>query len=321
MELRHLRYFAAVAELLSFRRAAKRLHVSQPTLTRQVQALEEEVGVRLLEREGRRPIMPTVAGRSLLADAQQILAIVGTIPERTQAAARGEDRRLNVATVAALSNTFLPECLRAFRKAFPQAEVHLFEMERAEQLQALREGRVQVTVFPYLGGALEPGLAAQTVLRCPMLAVLSDEHPAAKGRSADRRGLDIQALVKDVLVIPSPEHSPGYLERLQQISALTGFRPASLLPVEGGADNVLRMVAAGCGSAILPAVAVRTPVAMCVTRRLLAPVPRFELKLLWREQTRTDTLQQFLAVAGRYAGRKGKSTDAASIAKIPKRRK
>lgn len=307
MELRHLRYFAAVAELLSFRRAAQRLHVSQPTLTRQIQALEEEVGLRLLEREGRRPTVLTAAGRSLLADAQQILARIGTIREHARTAARGENRRLDVAAVAALSNTFLPGCLRAFRKASSQVEVRLFEMERAEQLLALREGRVQVAVFPCLGAALEPGLEARTVLRCPMLAVLSDEHPAAKGRTRGERGLGIQALAKDVLVIPSQEHSPGYHERLQQISALTGFRPASLLPVEGGADNVLRMVAAGYGSAILPAAAVRTPVTMCVTRRLLAPVPSFELKLLWRRDTQSQALQRFLVVASRHAELGGRS--------------
>ena len=150
-----------------------------------------------------------------------------------------------------------------------------------------------------MGAELETGLATQPVLTCPMVAVLSDGHPAAKGQAAGGEGLDIHALAGDVLVVPSPGNFPGYLERLEQICAATGFRPASLLPVEG-ADNVLRMVAAGCGVAVLPEVAVRLPVAMCVTRKLLPPVLPFELELLWQTDASTDMIQRFLMIARRH---------------------
>ncbi len=303
MELRHLRYFVAVAEELSFRRAAQRLHLSQPTLTRQMQALEEELRVRLLERNRRRQVVLTAAGQSLLADAQQVLATVAAAGRRAQRAAGQERNQLNIATIAALSAAFLPGCLRAFRAEFPEVEVRLFELERAEQLAALREGRIHAGIFPCLGAALEPGLESQIVWTCPMLAVLPAGHPLAKRPKIGGHRLDIRALAGEVLVIPSPEGAPGYLERLNRICEAANFRPASLRPVDG-ADNVLGMVAAGYGVAILPEVLVGDASPMCVTRPLRAPVPPLELKLIWLQATATASLQNFVVVARRCAARR-----------------
>ena len=101
-----------------------------------------------------------------------------------------------------------------------------------------------------------------------------------------------------MLIVPSPEGSPGYVERLDQIRAMADFRPASVRPVDG-AENVLGMVAAGYGVAILPEILVTASTALCVTKPLCAPVARFELKLLWRRQTSSGATQNFLAVARR----------------------
>ncbi len=303
MELRHLRYFVAVAEELSFRRAAQRLHLSQPTLTRQMQALEEELRVRLLERNRRRQVVLTAAGQSLLTDARQVLATVAAAGRRAQKAAGKERNQLNVATIAALSAAFLPGCLLAFRAEFPEVEVSLFELERAEQLAALHEGRIHAGIFPCLGAPLEPGLESHTVWTCPMLAVLPAGHPLVKHPKTGGRSLDIRALADEVLMIPSPEGAPGYIERLNRICDTANFRPASLRPVDG-ADNVLGMVAAGYGVAILPEVLVGAASPMCVTRRLRAPVPPLELKLIWLQATVTASLQKFVAVARRCAERR-----------------
>src|SRR5271157_3372800 len=125
MDLRHLRSFVAVAEELSFRRAAERLHISQPPLSRQIQALEEELGLRLLERDRRSRIALTDAGQTFLADARLTLSTVAAAPQRAQEAARGSRGRLNVANIAAFSAGVLPRCLRAFREEFPEVEIFL----------------------------------------------------------------------------------------------------------------------------------------------------------------------------------------------------
>ncbi len=298
MELRHLRYFAAVAELLSFRRAAERLHVSQPTLTRQIQNLEAELGLRLLQRSGRREVALTAAGRSYLADAQQALATVASAKDRAQAVQHGARVRLNLANIAALSASFLPGCLRAFRAEFPQVEVCLSEMERTEQLAALREGRIHLGLFPCLGAPLERGLESMTVWSCPMVAVLPTGH-ALTGKSQGRgKSIDIRLLAGDALIVPSSEGSPGYGERLEQIFVAAGFHPASVRAVDG-AENVLSMVAAGYGVAILPEVLVAGSNPACITKPLRAPVESLELKLLWRRQATTDAMKNFLTVARR----------------------
>lgn len=298
MELRHLRYFAAVAELLSFRRAANRLHVSQPTLTRQIQDLEDELGVRLLERNRGREVTLTAAGRSYLADAQQVLGTVTAAKGRALAAKRGERERLHVANIAALSAGFLPGCLRAFRAEFPRVEVCLFEMERAEQLAALREGRIHLGLFPCLGERLEPGLEALVVWSCPMVAALPAGHALSKKSKARAASLDIHALAQETLIVFSSEGSPGYMERLEHICAVADFHPASVRSVDGS-ENVLGMVAAGYGVAILPQVLVAASDSSYVTKPLRAPVAPLELKLLWRRDSSTGAVENFLAVAKR----------------------
>lgn len=299
MELRHLRYFAAVAELLSFRRAAQRLHVSQPTLTRQVQDLEEELGVRLLERNRRREVALTAAGRSYLADAQQVLGTVAAAKSRALAAERSECDRLDLANIAALSTGFLPGCLRAFRAEFPRVEVRLFEMERTEQLAAVREGRIHLGLLPYLDDRLEPDLASLTVWTCPMVAVLPAGHAlATKSKARGGGRMHVRALADEVLIVLSAEGSPGYLERLDRICGAAGFHPASVRPVDG-AENVLGMVGAGYGVAILPEVLVAASIEAYTTRRLHAPVDRLELKLVWPRKATSKAAASFLAVAKR----------------------
>ncbi len=188
-------------------------------------------------------------------------------------------------------------------------EVCLFEMERAEQLAALRERRIHLGVFPCLGALLEPELDAQTVWSCPMVAVLPAGHTlAGKGR-AHHQGIDIRSLMGEVLVIPSPEVSPGYVERLDQICRAAGFRPASLRPVDG-ADNVLGMVAAGYGVAILPQILVAASTPLCVTKPLRAPVAPLELKLLWRRENVTGAMRSFVAVAKRCSEGSHRNSDA-----------
>ena len=131
-----------------------------------------------------------------------------------------------------------------------------------------------------------------------MVFVLPAGHSlAGKGRARHQK-MDIQALAGEVLVIPSPEVSPGYVERLEQICRAAGFRPAALRPVDG-AENVLGMVAAGYGVAILPQILVAASRPLCVTRPLRAPVAALELKLLWRRESRTEAMRSFLAVAKR----------------------
>jgi DNA-binding transcriptional LysR family regulator len=135
MELRHLRYFVAVAENLNFTKAAAKLHLAQPSLTRQVHNLEEEIGVRLLNRS-KTQVALTEEGRSFLVDAKRILALAMESILAVQRLSRGETGQLNIAYLSNSDFELLPETLGSFRLAFPHIALNLFDMVPAEPFRA-----------------------------------------------------------------------------------------------------------------------------------------------------------------------------------------
>src|ERR1051325_3868134 len=143
MELRHLRYFVAVAENLNFTKAAAKLHLAQPSLTRQIHNLEEEIGVRLLNRS-KSQVALTEEGRSFLVDARRVLALASESILAVQRLSRGESGQLNIAYLANFDFELLPETLRAFRLAFPHVALNLFDMTPAEQLRALEARKIDL---------------------------------------------------------------------------------------------------------------------------------------------------------------------------------
>ena len=142
MELRHLRYFTTVAAEGSFSRAAEKLHIAQPPLSRQVQQLEEELGVRLLDRG--RPLTLTEPGRYLFEQGRQILQRIDEMRAMTKRIAKGMVLQFNIGFVASTLYDALPELIRRFRIIVPDAEVNLLEMTTLEQVAALKDGRIDV---------------------------------------------------------------------------------------------------------------------------------------------------------------------------------
>ena len=299
MDLRQLRSFVAVAQELSFRLAAKRLGMSQPPLSRQIKALEAAVGVRLLERERNRRVALTDAGHTFLMDAKRTLAAAEATLRHAREAAHGTRGRLNVADIAALSTRVVPPLLQAFRTRHPQVEVFMVELQRTEQVAALREGRVHVAIYPDLNTPKDRQFQSQKLFVCPMVAALPPGHPQAGGKY-ENDDLDIHSLAQDTILIPAADHSPGYGERLEHTCAVAGFTPAATHPVEG-VPNLLGMVIAGYGVALLPEVLVRGQMPTSQVRRLRAPVPSFRLNLLWLRQSTSQVLRNFLLVAREVA--------------------
>src|SRR5206468_2440536 len=138
-----LRYFVAVAEDLNFTKAAAKLHLSQPSLTRQIHNLEEEIKVRLLNRS-KSHVALTEEGRSFLLDARRILALATESILAVQRLSRGESGQLNIAYLSNFDFEMLPETLKAFRENFPHVALNLFDMPPAEQLRALEARRIDL---------------------------------------------------------------------------------------------------------------------------------------------------------------------------------
>lgn len=183
MELRHLRYFTAVAEELNITRAAARLHVSQPPLSRQIRDLEEELGVVLLERSPQEVIL-TPAGRMFYREAKSILERTEAAIEKTRAVVNGDAGvSLRVGYAPSPSAKLLPDTLRAFRKTMPQVQVELLDMSSEEMIASLRSKVIEMALLVSQPSQTMRGLIFETLLTMQVGVIVSPRHPLAKRKS------------------------------------------------------------------------------------------------------------------------------------------
>ncbi|HBO1682148.1 TPA: LysR family transcriptional regulator [Pseudomonas aeruginosa] len=262
MELRHLRYFIAVAEELHFGRAAERLGISQPPLSQQIQALEEEIGARLFERTNRR-VELTDAGRLFLDESRQVLAQVDKAVLLARRAHLGELGELKIGfTSSAPFTSTIPSSIHAFRKAYPDVHLDLQEMSSRQVLKALLEESLQVGVIRPL--ALPDAVHWVELFREPLVAVLRADHPLAAG-SED--GLAIAALAEEPFVFFPRSYGTGLYDQVIALTRQAGFSPR-IAQEASEAMTIIGLVSAGLGVSILPASFRRTRVDGVVYRTL-----------------------------------------------------
>lgn len=292
MELRHLRYFVAVAEELHFHRAAERLHISQPPLSQQVRALEAELDVLLLERN-RRGVALTPAGAVFLAEARAILAAVEAATESARSVARGASGRLSLAFVGSAMHGALPAVLRAHRLAFPQVELALRELPTAAQLEALRAGRIDVGVIrPPVDG---PDLVLETIHTEPVVVALPEGHPLAA-----RERVALADLHGEGFVLLARREAPGLHESLVRALARAGGAPRVVQEVRE-MQTVVGLVAAGLGVSLVPASVGADAHHGVVYRPVAGEAPTVALALAWRSGDRSAVLEAFLETARSHA--------------------
>jgi DNA-binding transcriptional LysR family regulator len=284
MELRHLRSFVAVAEELHFGRAAARLHIVQPALSRQIRALEEEMGLRLFERNRRRVAL-TPAGAAFLNEGRGLLEQVAHAVEAARRADRGELGSLRIGYVPAMVSTGLPEIVREFRKRFPGVDVRLQEMTPAMQVEALLGERVDVGFVR--GPIHEPALATETVLEEPLVAALPSGH-----RLGRHKRLRLAMLADEPFVLQARSRGPGSHDQILAICRSAGFSPRVVQ--EGSQAEVASLVASGAGVAIVPA-SLRMIRRAGVLYRPLRERPMTRLDMVWRKDAALPVLRAFLA--------------------------
>ncbi|HNC66571.1 MAG TPA: LysR substrate-binding domain-containing protein [Thauera aminoaromatica] len=290
MELRHLRYFIAVAEELNFTRAATRLHIGQPPLSMQIRDLEEEIGVRLFERGPRRVALST-AGERFLLHARRILDGVEEAVAEARRAARGELGELRVGFTSSLPFTdLLPDALNAYRRRFPQVRLQLREMFTPEQFQALVRGELDVGFVRLQAGTPPAGIVLREVARNPLRLVVNAAHRlagAAQVRLAELAGEDFISFPADV-----GTDLPGVLRALCRQA---GFEPR-IVQTAREATTQIGLVAAGLGVAVLPAPLESVRIARVRYLALAEPEAQFRLALAIREGEPVPTLGGFLEV-------------------------
>jgi DNA-binding transcriptional LysR family regulator len=304
MELRHLRYFIAVAEEGHITRAAERLGMQQPPLSQQIQALERELGVQLFRRKPR-GVDLTEAGRALLEDARAILAHVDHAFATTQRTARGEQGRIAVGfTSSAPFHPFVPRVIRAFREHHPLIALTLEESGTTELIEDLRRERVDAA-FIRTPVADPMGLAVNPLLEEAMVVALPSAHALAQGKqgwtAGLAQGLKLHDLAGETFIAYRRRSGPGLYDAIFAACHAAGFSP--LVGQEAPRIvSTLNLVAAGLGIAVVPASLERMQMDGVVYRRLEGdPQPRAPLLLATRRADTGAVVRRFLDLVKQMA--------------------
>lgn len=243
MELRHLRYFVAVAEELHFGRAAAKLHIAQPPLSQQIKVLEQELGASLFHRT-RRHVELTDAGRVFLDEARATLAQAKRAEETIRAVAEGRRGRLSIGFVMSAAYTVLPAAVRAFRDTHPGVDITLVDLSPAAMIEALERRTLDLGLLrPPVD---HPGLASEVILHEPLVLALPATH-----RFASRAAVAMKDLRTEPLILFPRRHGPGLYDAVAKLAAAAGFTPA---PAHEPNDmqSMLAHVACGLGIAVVP---------------------------------------------------------------------
>jgi DNA-binding transcriptional LysR family regulator len=249
MDLRHLRYFVAVARTGHLTRAAEALGMQQPPLTQQIHRLEAELGLALFERHPK-GMRLTEAGQGLLADAEPLLAQFDALRHRLRERSAGERGTLQVAfTSSAAAHGFTPRALREMRQHHPGVELRIDEDHAAAVTEAVAAGRLHAGLIR-APVARPDGLLFETLLREPLMFALPADHALA-GRPADK-AVPLRALHGEPLILVRRPGAPGLYASLLEICARAGVQPRIVAEVERMMTN-LNLVAAGAGLSVVPA--------------------------------------------------------------------
>ena len=288
MELRHLRYFVAVGDALSFTKAAEALHLAQPSLTRQIQDLEAEIGVRLLNRS-KRQVSLTQEGRSFLADAKRVLAHGADIVESVQRLNRQETAALNIGYVANLFPAPLPDALSAFQRKFPTVSINLFDMTYGDQFRAIEDGKIDLAFVGSQKTIEERGLLFRSIGMDKTVVAL---------RKGDRLGKKAVVKLRDLkpmfFVGMSEESYPGYRDWLTTTCRGAGFAPKVLQDVDIE-RMVIQAVGTGLGVALLPDQVEKLPHENVVFRPLV-PAVLTQTCIAWKSENTSTALRAYVEI-------------------------
>jgi DNA-binding transcriptional LysR family regulator len=246
MELRHLRYFCAVADRQSFTLAAKYLHVSQSGVSGQVRALEKELGVQLLHRN-RRDVSLTTEGSVFLPEAREVLAHADRAIALTIRASRGQFGKLSIGLCGPATAPFLPGLIREFRKRNPGVTLSLKDIDPTAQPEALASGIIDIGFTRGIPPELRKTLRSRTFFREAIVAVLPEGHPLA-----DQLSLQLAQIASDPLVLYSREESPDLFDMIVDSCKRAKFSPR-IADTPSRWQSILTLVEAGEGVGLVPA--------------------------------------------------------------------
>ena len=288
MELRLLRYFIAVAEDLHFTRAAARLHISQPSLSHEIRALERTLGTPLFRRT-RRWVKLTEAGALLLSEARAIVERTEEAGRRVARAGRGEIGQLNVGLAMSAAGDLLPNAVLAYRARFPEVNVHIRELTTAEQIEALMTDELEVGLVHDV--ALPPELRAVAIRRDTLVAALPSGHHLAK-----RARIALSDLKAELFVV-GPGQSHHYVV---SACASAGFVP-QISQETSDTVTCLVLVASGVGVTLLPSSSGHLATRRVVYRPLSGSQVTHQLSVAWKPDRDSPLTASFVEILRKTA--------------------
>jgi len=283
MEFHQLRYFVATAEELSITGAAKRLHLSQPALSRQILALEEELGVALFQRIKKR-IHLTVAGRFFLDRARQILCDAETSAQQVRERFGDAKRTIRLGFLTIFPDDIVAPAMRALRKDSSRTDVALFELSPKAQLDRLRDGELDLALLGNIADEDRSRYTVRSLMRNPMAIVLPDDH-----RFAGRKQLALKELAGEPFVSLSDTIFPGRRQFLRGICQPQGFEPA-IVEESDSLPLLIAAVSSGTGVALLPVHSSKLPHSGSVFVRMKTPIVHAEIMAVYRKDSAQGAL-------------------------------
>lgn len=295
MDIRQLRYFLAVAEEENIGRAAKRLFISQPPLTRQIQQLEEELNVQLFERTSK-GVQLTPAGHLFLSETRNILSLMDRARERTQSAGKGELGRLDVAMFGSAIFKIIPEILQEFKHSYPEVDVVLHSMEKGEQIEALRQKRISVG-FNRLLLPL-PDIASKHIVHEKLMLAVNAKHPLAF-----RNSVQISDLKDEPIVAYPHGKRPNFVDHTARLFQDAGIA-IKITQTVNDTVTAVALASGGFGMCIVPnsATVLSLPNVVYVPIVGLPENASVDLSCIFRKDDRSPLLSAFLSIVDTYIG-------------------
>lgn len=292
MELRQMKYFIAVAEELHFGRAAERCHIAQPPLSQQIKKLEDELGVRLLERTSRR-VKLTPEGTEFLRRCRDIMDRLDEAVVCIQDMAEGLEGQLRVGFIGPASLSKLPKAIRAFRENNPNIRLDFSAKSTTEQLPMLRGDRLDIAFVRLFGHDIS-GLNSLVFLREPYVLAVPEGHAFC-----DRERVDISDLQGEPLIFNQRIAQPALYRSLMGSFHKAGFMP-NIVQEVNTEQSTVALVATGMGSALVPASSAGDRRSGVVFRPLDGDLPQWEITALWKQRNESVILEKFLAVVSEF---------------------
>jgi DNA-binding transcriptional LysR family regulator len=287
--LNRLRYFCELARVGNFGRAAKHLHISQPPLSRQIAALEQDLETALFVRSPK-GVALTAAGRQFLTDATEILRLVAQAERNAAATGRGEAGRLTMGFTMCAAYSVVPDLTRRYKRAFPKVDLRVRELMPNALESDLRDGAIDIAIsFP--AGEGTP-FVARPLFREPLSLVLPEHHPSAKSNK-----IRVEDLSQERFLIVPREQVPSLHDSIIQRCRAAGFDPVIGLEVYLQ-QTIVNFVAEGLGIAFVPASMQRSQIKGAVFKKVADP-PMIDQLLYWSPLNKNPCLAGFLALAGK----------------------